>query len=209
MPDRARNRCRHCKHPPVNLRTVFVPRGSPRPRLPRPGTPRCAMASAARRARTGVILPPVRSRSCCSSHCPRIAFMWRCHKQGSAIDALPARPPSHPIAGERSALRDVCCGLALFCPRAHCPRVRQLFDLLLGLPVRLAGNVRPQVQELSAALPERRTALHALRMQLQSARGMELPWSPVSNGRSRRGCGAGGAMRVQRLRRCDAHLWRR
>jgi hypothetical protein len=103
----------------------------------------------------------------CSSHRRRIALWWPLRKQGQAIYALPARPPSRPISGERPLLA-ARCGLAA------CPRVWELPGVLLGLPGRLAGNVRSQVHERPAALPERRTAVHALRVQLRPAGGMAL-----------------------------------
>jgi hypothetical protein len=111
-----------------------------------------------------------RSRAC-SSHCWRIAFLCLYRKQGKAIHALPARPAGRPIDGQ----------CALLGPRlTACPRVWQLSGVLFGLPLRLAGNVRPPVHERSAALPACRAALHALRMQLQLAKGMELRWALLS-----------------------------
>jgi hypothetical protein len=93
----------------------------------------------------------------------------RSQAEGRRSNALPARPPGRPIDGERPLLLHTACS-----------RVWQLSGVLLGLPVRLAGNVRPQVHERSPALPEGRAALHALRMQLRPARGMELPWAVLS-----------------------------
>jgi hypothetical protein len=93
----------------------------------------------------------------------------RSQAEGRRSNALPARPPGRLIDGERPLLLHTACS-----------RVWQLSGVLLGLPVRLAGNVRPQVHERSPALPEGRAAIHALRMQLRPARGMELPWAVLS-----------------------------